>query len=479
MIDELLLRYRDYLDSLGYIINVEDIEDGRRVLFDTSSGSPVSVRLDVSGENLENHSLWIYIRTTSWMFNGDRSDLHELISSIFAIVLKGLKDISVSIHDVEHPVETFEGEVYARVLTFERDNLIDFQSNEENDYKVVDILHGVWIASIIMDNVLKLASGNLSIDRHESEEWLNKLASYLGEDIDEFLFYKRTEPDWSWCKSVTSEVSIFAIEEEMIQFFKSNLLKSKFDVIKGLNREIIKNKDYYNSFSYSRLELGKDILKLLEGRSNEDIPYLVIENGFFIFGKSHFIFLKDDCREINTNDELGIVKDNYKDLWPILFPNIQFFWNDKLDGGRFEELTRDLLIEEDGISRVRIVSSGNDPDGGRDLEAEMFIINTQDVEVLGPYRRIKVLVQCKAYKKSVNKGNVTDIRDTIENHNAHGYFLIVSSNLTTQLYNHLSLMREKGHYWIDWWTRKEIEDRLMKKLHLVEKYKDIITYSVN
>ncbi|MCY7949365.1 restriction endonuclease [Bacillus inaquosorum] len=478
--NEISLTYKDYAESLGYIISMKNIEGGKRVLFDTSPNSPIGVRLDITGEDLNNHFLWIYIRTSSWNFNGERSDLHELISSIVAITLKGLKDITVSMLDVDNPsIEHIEGEVYARVLTFERDKLINFNSDQESDKKIANILHGVIFAAYILDVELDYILQNKKNNSSNDENLLSKLATFLGEDSESFHLSRRREPEWSWCKSINLGMSIFSLNKKVINFLKSEVLLQKYDVIKGINREIVKSKKYYNSISYSRFELGTDVLKYLEGRSNEKVTYIVLENGFFVFGERHFIFLEDECGNNSTNTELDELKSNFNNLRSSLFPNIQFYWEDKIDGGRFEELTRDLLIEEDDVSRVRLISTGNDSDGGRDLEIEIYVFNQNNLQIFSPYRKIKVLVQCKAYKKSVNKGNVTDIRDTIENYNAQGYFLVVSSSLTSPLHDHLSSMREKGVYWIDWWTRKEIEDRLTDNLSIAKKYQDIVTYSLN
>ena len=69
-------------------------------------------------------------------------------------------------------------------------------------------------------------------------------------------------------------------------------------------------------------------------------------------------------------------------------------------------------------------------------------------------------MQCKARKKIVGKAEVKDIRDTIEDHDAQGYFLAVSNRLTSGLTDHLLKMKQEGKFYIDWWTRDQIEKRL-------------------
>lgn len=73
---------------------------------------------------------------------------------------------------------------------------------------------------------------------------------------------------------------------------------------------------------------------------------------------------------------------------------------------------------------------------------------------------------------TINKSNVIDIRDTIEMYNAAGYMLAVSSNITTPLIDHLCKLKEK--YDVDWWTEREIFQRLRQYPILLNRYSDII-----
>ena len=84
-------------------------------------------------------------------------------------------------------------------------------------------------------------------------------------------------------------------------------------------------------------------------------------------------------------------------------------------------------------------------------------------------------MQCKAYSKSVGKADVSDIRDTIEFHKAKGYFLAVSSYVTNPLISHLESLKENHNYFVNWWTRDEIEKRLKLNEDILVKYRDIVT----
>jgi len=138
------------------------------------------------------------------------------------------------------------------------------------------------------------------------------------------------------------------------------------------------------------------------------------------------------------------------------------------------------LEREQDISWVRKVSHTNEADGGRDLIAN-WRTGPLEKEILqkgeNPFKFRKVIVQCKASNVGIGKAEVKDIRDTIEQFNYDGYFLAVSSHLKRNLTDALDKMRNDGHYWVNWWSRDEIEKRLTRHQDLVTKYSNIITLS--
>lgn len=94
---------------------------------------------------------------------------------------------------------------------------------------------------------------------------------------------------------------------------------------------------------------------------------------------------------------------------------------------------------------------------------------------LNPYQTISAIVQCKAYKDGVSKSDVLDIRDTVEDYNYNGFFLITSSYTKRGLTEHLDRLRNK--IWIEWWTRAELEERIVKHQDLLHSYPTIFKIS--
>jgi hypothetical protein len=78
---------------------------------------PAAIVVDIfHEENMSN--IWGYVRTTSWDFEGERTDLHEAISIILAAFFRTLPCISCSLWVVPHPAIDIKSEIYARDMLF-------------------------------------------------------------------------------------------------------------------------------------------------------------------------------------------------------------------------------------------------------------------------------------------------------------------------------------------------------------------------
>ena len=160
-----------------------------------------------------------------------------------------------------------------------------------------------------------------------------------------------------------------------------------------------------------------------------------------------------------------------------------FHWPEKMDGSKFEDLIYALLEREPGVMWVRQVSPTNERDGGRDFMARWVVPIgdgmieegpvTAGGEIPTPAKALNVVVQVKARNPSVGKSKVLDIRDTVEAHEANGYFLIAFPQPASSLVEHLTVLAKRG-IWTDWWDRAQIESRLRKHIDLVARFVDLV-----
>ena len=160
-----------------------------------------------------------------------------------------------------------------------------------------------------------------------------------------------------------------------------------------------------------------------------------------------------------------------------------FHWPVKIDGSKFEDLIYALLEREPGVMWVRQASPTNERDGGRDFLAKWVVAvgdgmlgaGTEAVEerVPTPARALNVVVQVKARNPSVGKSKVLDIRDTLEGHDANGYFLVAFPQPASSLVTHLTVLAKSG-IWTNWWDRAQIESRLRKHVDLLARFADLV-----
>ncbi|MET4448503.1 hypothetical protein ABIB75_006813 [Bradyrhizobium sp. GM2.2] len=143
-------------------------------------------------------------------------------------------------------------------------------------------------------------------------------------------------------------------------------------------------------------------------------------------------------------------------------------WSEVIDDGRFELLVYDLLAVERGVHRVRQVGAAREPDDGRDLMVEWATApdrggNTwKDKTGLRLSATRNIVVQVKVRQRGVNRGDLPGLRDTLEHYRCDGLLIVGYPRITVPLMNHLDELRRKGGWWVDWWGRSELEERLRR-----------------
>jgi hypothetical protein len=203
---------------------------------------------------------------------------------------------------------------------------------------------------------------------------------------------------------------------------------------------------------------------------------VVFDNRIVFFGAEHAVALFRDSGRAGFQEERERVRGRFESESSLLFPPTVFAWPTPVPPDSFEAMICELLELEPNVVRVRRAGVTRERDGGRDLLAEWVVLprnaSTIDQPVLNEPARI--VVQCKASDSTVGKGKVQDIRDTVEFHDAEGYFLAVSSEISGPLIAHLDRLRLKLGWHIEWWTRLEIELRLRRHPDVLARYPQVV-----
>ena len=210
-----------------------------------------------------------------------------------------------------------------------------------------------------------------------------------------------------------------------------------------------------------------EILKLYK---ISNVKLICQENILYILSKSELFIIIDDftydryVRETYFLEKIERRKNQF-----LGNKYIELDWKYPVNPALFECLIKDLLEEDNHNMQVRNCGNVNNADGGKDLLFYRWNYN----ESKARYEQQSILGQCKAYRRSVNKSDITDIRDRLDEYNAKGFFLAVTEKITSRLIDYLIALRNQGYY-IDWWTKEEIFSRLQTKSNLLKKYEKII-----
>ena len=142
-----------------------------------------------------------------------------------------------------------------------------------------------------------------------------------------------------------------------------------------------------------------------------------------------------------------------------------------LSADEFEMLCFDLLNNM-GFQDVKRIGATNAPDGGKDVLAY------EEYKTLFNTERRKWIFQCKHSKKSLDRKEISEIDDLMEENNAQCYGLFCSNIITPDTVNRLEnkKARLKGFQVIQYYGKTEISVMVEKYPDLVNKY-NLLRYS--
>lgn len=432
---------------------------------------------------------YLYFRTTSWDWDGERTDLNDLLSVLPAIFLRiGPPFISSVLYDVEHPTGLFvdgglmpESEVYARYIAFAQPEAL-FSLSVDSLRRIKEIVAAVSIYERNVGSFVELPRGvpdHFSYKDEALRQWVHKVRTALGQSEDaEAPFNVRTNPSWMFYRSKAVGTSVYRsplTASALVQLIRHAPPWAELD---GPTVRFFRSDLAHNAARHQDIERCRDLLAHLEG-SSDGMSLIPLENRLVALGQEHVVMLEVECDRAVYNGGRNDVVARQRQEHEILFDGRTYRWAENIDGGRFEEFTRDLLSRRPGVVHVRSTSVTNEGDANADLLCIWDVMSLADVkqpDEAAPMERRTIVVQCKAWGRAVGKHDVTDIRDTLERHEASG-ILVVAPSVRRSLAEHLLMLR-KHNIWADFWDRNELEEQLDAHPDLVRKYPDVVGYAM-
>lgn len=452
----------------------------------TTTNHPIEPVIDLSDSHKE-IVLFFRIRTTSWEFDGDRTDLHDALSILFALFLRVTRGVSSSLWDIGHVASGIPTELSGRILTIEQPHgpvyALDCAGIDSAKEMVWSLtMFQMWLAEYVDRTADRHGGFSGTAASGPAEKWARPIVKCLRitKDSSSVQWMARRNPTWNHFRCVRPFVSVLQMDSPTTWLREQAARHSGSVEVRHGERVLFVSKGSRNSISVRDIRLLRKVLSTCEpefGKLGDTV--LPLENKLVGIGARHIVVLDRDCGRRRFEVDRERLRDKFTTGLAALFPAEQFVWCGRVKDDDFECLVLALLERDPQVHWVRRVGSTHDRDGGRDLLAEWATRPLNDGESLdeeqpNPVIVRRIVVQCKAYSRPVDKSRVTDIRDLVEHYGAGGYFLAVSSSVTSGLFDHLDRLRVSGRLWVDWWTRHEIEERLEAYPDVLAKFSHVV-----
>ncbi|MEY9486267.1 hypothetical protein RKD26_002061 [Streptomyces calvus] len=456
-----------------------------------------SIRLPCSSlklhiEKVDDSSFYaaFYMRTSSWEWSGERSDLHDAFSLVAASFLAESSMVSCALMDVPHPaMRTREAEIYARFMTIEQPSGGFYSAGVDGLVEIEKLVESLWLTERFMHLLLPMhppsdeeLSDISDHDREKLEGWALQVIQALGDaasDLED-TYSVRDTPQWLYYRCAREDISVFDSAQLSSALLKCvEMSRDKKRLLPGVTGDLLLRGPLSNYASSKHLMRLTEIADRLTGAEELGEDAVIVMENVLVLVRGTLILaigVAAGRREFDAERERVLLR--HQNEAALLFPVQRFTWSDAIDGGRFQNLVQELLQREPGVASVRSIGGPNEGDGGRDHIAD-WVTPIQEYGVTEELaekmtRRRRVVVQCKALKASVGKSKIPDLRDMLEDNEADGYLLVASGEVGVTAADHLLNLRKQRGYFTDWWGRAELEDRLRKNPDVVLRYTDIV-----
>lgn len=286
----------------------------------------------------------------------------------------------------------------------------------------------------------------------------------------------RAIPNWDYFYNMKHEVTVIK-SAGLSSYLESiqKLRRNKIEKVDSIHGTLILEGEIKNFIHHKHAKELNNLMKdLMQSSSHVNINIFPLENMIIGVANPYVIGLGRLCGLSEFRLERERLRSRHNKESELLFPIALYEWQENICPDQFEGLTKALLEREPNVKTVRKAAPTNQGDKGRDLLIEWHVRNSNVLsDTNPPTSLIKIVGQCKASTSTVGKSKVPDIRDTVETHNAQGYFLAVSSQISGSLTEKLEDLQAKG-IWTEWWNREDIEMRLSKNQDLLPLFPKVV-----
>jgi len=463
---------RDKLDSLaasfGYCVQHTD----ERSFYSIGEAWPLWITAELNSHG--DYVLYGTVRCRGQV--GCRTDLNDWVSALWAINLRMWRICSPFLVDEEGFCDSRERA--ARFVLFDQSDVNTFRAGE-NDGEVV-MLFMITRRACELISQLWQAAGINQIDRFDyGLNFLPKsFSDAFGKERDmdvcglrsgTIAYYRRFAEDTSFTD--LSGCAAWPEVREMIGGLGAAVGES-------LSARLVRTEGVRNAIPRSDQRRIERLLKRLDPDARTSIVNFPCESHLLCVTEKGILARRVNCGADRYAAEFITLQEVNRANNSFLGRDASFSWSPNVNPARFEELVHSLLNEDPQVQRVKQVGHSNEPDGGRDCIAEVtqgFLHRGTKQDA--PEQISQIIVQCKVSLKNVGKNTVLDIRDTVDRYSAQGFLLVSFPGITRPLVDYIESMRTRNLFWIEAWTKADIEARLRANLSCARRYSDIVKVS--
>lgn len=425
--------------------------------------------------------LYLRVRTTSWDFDGERTDLHDVLSLLWALNLRAKSVASVRLISALNPAAGADNEIHTRFLALGQPGQLAHglplreraKIAAEASFEMDDLMTALFGTAPRFDQC-----GDPGYDGGPENEWITRARKVLNLEAGQGETRARSYPNWVYFGSHALGFSVVDLGLAATDHLRSKLASLSALEVEGVHATLYQSGRLLNAARKATINLLEALIAEVDGEKYE-LLIVPIDSHVIAVGKRCVAAIRDGAgRDIYTVELERLHKRREKEA-RFLHHESQFEWSEHLDDARFEALVEDLLLVEQGVVRVRQVGDTRERDDGRDLLVDWWTPPDSGNELWqspqAPVTTLRhVAVQVKIRRTGVGRNHLRGLRDTLEYYQCGGLLVVAFPRVTSQLTAHLEDMRRRGQYWVEWWGRTQLEQRLRQQPHIAGRYADLV-----
>ena len=434
----------------------------------------------------ENQFLWGMVRTLGWQFDGDRGDIHDVLSLIWGAVLRAFGIASVRLVDEAHIA--VPGEIGARHVLLHQS---PWEITESSLVTARESLNA-WtaLAFHLLDDVFEwdrraaLTRPDLAMVRRQKYPiWADRIIRYLRNPTDATVT-RRTFPRWVYFSSQDRGITVVRLSITRVSSLRAILRPFVPEGANGEESYALFANGIPNAIPYKLIKRARKILLLTDEKCSGAIM-LPLDSHCLFIGDRTIVALRGECGRDRFEEEREKMIARRSRENRVFMAEATIEWRTPLRADDLEDLCLDLIKREPGVFRAKAVGTMNDRDGGRDvlIDWKVPIAHAVRNDSVGSHdamaqegkrtRVIRVIAQVKSRSRTVGKRDVQDIRDTLEHHQAEGFLLIAHPRISAALVDHLDKLGKTKVY-TSWWETRDIEERLRRHPDIAKRYPRLV-----